>query len=198
MNEKRVAISRLFFIVKRGRKWYNRGMIKKIDEEQFDEAYEIMRESFPLEEYRPYEEQKALLQKPCYTLYGFGEGEIAGLLAVYEWADMRFIEHFAIKPTLRGQGIGGRALQVLLTLSPKPTYLEVELPDTPLARRRIAFYERNGFALNGYPYVQPSISAGRREVPLRIMSYGGRIGEEEFLRFQRRVYTQVYGCVKKI
>ncbi len=172
-------------------------MLKIIAENEFDEAYEIMRESFPVEEYRPYEEQKALLKKPFYTLYGIGEEKIEGLLAVYEWEDMRFIEHFAVSSSLRGQGIGGRALQALLALSQKPTFLEVELPETPIACRRIAFYKRNGFAYNEYPYAQPSISAGRKEVPLRIMSYGGRVDEGAFLRFVRRVYDKVYGCAKK-
>ncbi len=172
-------------------------MLKEVRENQFDEVYSIMQESFPLEEYRPYAEQKALLHKSFYKIYGIGEERIEGFFAVYEWEDMRFIEHFALSPALRGQGIGGRALQALLKLSDKPTYLEVELPKTPLARRRIGFYERNGFSYNDYPYTQPSISAGRKAIPLRIMSYPTESTEEELICFRDRVYAEVYGCCAK-
>ena len=69
---------------------------------------------------------------------------------------------------------------------------EVELPETEMARRRIGFYQRGGFVLNPYPYVQPPISAGRNPLPLAIMSAPRAIGPEEFEEFRRLVYTRVY------
>ena len=39
----------------------------------------------------------------------------------------------------------------------KTVFLEVEEPGTDLARRRIGFYERAGFCLNDFDYIQPDL-----------------------------------------
>ena len=44
-------------------------------------------------------------------------------------------------------------LQELMTQQSKRICLEVELPETELAIRRIRFYERNGLYLNSYDYI---------------------------------------------
>ena len=54
--------------------------------------------------------------------------------------------------------------------------LEVELPETEMAARRIGFYERNGFYYNDYFYMQPPIAEGRNAIPLRLMTTGRSAG----------------------
>ena len=44
-------------------------MPEKMRDDEFDAVFAIMEQSFPLEEYRCYEGQKALLQKPAYRIY---------------------------------------------------------------------------------------------------------------------------------
>lgn len=39
-------------------------MLKVLHEEQFDELFQIIEQSFPIDEYRPYESQRALLSQP--------------------------------------------------------------------------------------------------------------------------------------
>ena len=50
----------------------------------FDAVYEIMKESFPRDEFRSYEGQKALLERSDYHLKTYEqEGELLGFCAYY-------------------------------------------------------------------------------------------------------------------
>lgn len=170
-------------------------LVEKTDVREFDEIYALMEKSFPLDEYRTYPEQKALLSRPAYGLYsarGDQGGDLLGFAAVWEWADFAFIEHIAVNPAYRNGGLGGKLLNQMVTLLGKPVCLEVEPPDGAMASRRIGFYQRHGFFLNPYPYTQPAISEGRKPIPLLIMTYGREISEAEFLTVRDRLYTKVY------
>ncbi len=48
--------------------------LRRCDGGQFNQVYSIMRKSFPLNEFRPCAEQKALFEKPAYTIYVYTEG----------------------------------------------------------------------------------------------------------------------------
>lgn len=166
-------------------------MIEKLENKEFDTVYAIMEQSFPLEEYRPYAAQKALLTDPAYSIYAAKEeGHILGFAAVWQLENWLFLEHLAVDPQLRNCGIGG---QLLRYFAEKRCCLEVEPPETDLARRRIGFYQRNGFCFNDYPYLQPSLGAGRSPVPLYIMTSGSTITPEEFAQVKKLLYTRVYG-----
>lgn len=166
-------------------------MIEKLEIKEFDAVYAIMEQSFPLEEYRPYEAQKELLADDSYRIYTVREhGNILGFAAVWQLEDWLFLEHLAVAPQHRNQGIGAKLLGFL---SQNRCCLEVELPETDLARRRIGFYVRNGYVLNRYPYMQPSLGQGRSPVPLWLMTSGGPICPEEFARVKGLLYSRVYG-----
>lgn len=173
-------------------------MIQQFEEREFDRIFEIMEESFPEDEHRPCEEQKALLLEPEYKIYVVkegSEGQIQAFAAVWELEDYTFIEHLAVTPYGRNAGMGTRMLGELQKISPGRLCLEVELPETELAARRIAFYERNHFTLNAYPYMQPPISRGRKPVPLRIMTTEGGISRDEFESLRDTLYRRVYRCL---
>lgn len=165
-------------------------MLQLINQSDFPEIYRIMQASFPDDEYRPYEEQLALFQEPEYRIYYVS----AGFLAVWEFESFTYIEHFAVDPDLRNSGTGSAMLQELVKKYQRPICLEVELPEDELTRRRIGFYERNGFVFNEYPYIQPPISQGKSPVPLRIMTYGGAIKQETFEEIKHVLYHRVYKC----
>lgn len=170
-------------------------MLQKLTPQDFEQVYAIMEASFPPDEHRPYEEQKALLDISAYQIYvSKDEDMVKGFLAVWEFDEIRFIEHFAVNPAYRNEGIGAKMLQELCNQRSKRICLEVELPDTEMARRRIKFYERNNFYYNAYSYMQPSISIGRNPIPLRIMTTNGKITEEEFLKIKGLLYRRVYKC----
>ncbi len=169
-------------------------MLQRINETNFPEIYRIMQASFSDDEYRPYDEQLALFEEPEYRIYYMP----AGFLAVWEFESFIYIEHFAVDPALRNSGTGSAMLQELVKQYQKPICLEVELPEDELTRRRIGFYERNGFVFNEYPYIQPPISKGKSPVPLRIMTYGSAITREEFQKMKEILYRRVYKCEAKI
>lgn len=170
-------------------------MLEKLRNEEFDRVYQIMEASFPPDERRPREEQRALLEDPAYRIYvrrAPDAENIAAFAAVWEFEPVVFLEHFAVAPQYRNGGLGAKMLRELVDRAGKTVCLEVELPETELAARRIAFYERGGFCLNDYPYLQPPISEGRSAVPLRIMTSDGPIGAEEFRRVKALLYRRVY------
>lgn len=170
-------------------------MITLMKPQQFDEVFRLMEISFPAAERRPYEGQKALLEDPLYRIYILQEDPqqaIEAFIAAWKCGGFVFIEHFAVDPALRGQGIGGAFLRKFIRDRRKMVCLEVELPDTEMARRRIGFYERNGLYLNHQPYVQPAIAPGQPPVPLLLMTSHHTVAGDDFEAIRRRLLETVY------
>jgi len=158
----------------------------------FDSFYNLLAQSFPNDEIRPYERQKDLLQIENYRAFvQWDDHRMVGLITVWLFPGFSFIEHFAVVPELRSQGIGSRILQETLAFLPKPVILEAELPETALAQRRLAFYARHGFHENPYFYVQPAYSADRNSVPMRLLSTNP-LSERDYAAVRAEIYRQVY------
>ena len=171
------------------------GTMEKMKKDEFDQIFDLMKLSFPIIEYRDYDAQKALLSDPNYqilTLPDTVSGFIKAFMAIWEFEELIYIEHFAVSPRFRNHGLGAVMLQELLSSTPKQVCLEVELPQTEIAARRIAFYERNHFVFNPYPYMQPSLGAGRAPQPLRIMTSDHAITRSEFEAIRALLYRYVY------
>lgn len=170
-------------------------MLKKINENDFDKVFCLLQDSFPPDERRPYEEQKALLSAPTYDIYVLSDEEkdaVKVFITVYRLKEFAFIEHFATARQYRNQGLGGTVLRELRDLLQCNLCLEVELPETDFAKRRIAFYERNGFYLNEYPYIQPPMSKGLRSIPLYLMTSEGPVDRTRFERIKNTLYKEIY------
>ena len=164
-----------------------------LTEQEFDAVYALLEQSFPPEEYRDREKQKALFQKEAYTAYGLrNAGRLQALIALWNFGHVVYIEHFAVEESSRNLGLGSRILNMVKNMVSCPLCLEVELPETDLAKRRIAFYERNGFTYNDYPYIQPAYSPEKAAVPLRFMTTGGGISPERFEEIRACLYREVY------
>lgn len=74
-----------------------------------------------------------------------------------------------------------------------PIILEAEPPDqSDIAARRVRFYERLGFALNKYKYLQPPYSSGEHPLPLSIMSYPDALPCDKFLKIRNELYRGAY------
>ena len=99
---------------------------------------------------------------------------------------------FAVSAAARCQGLGSSILNEIKHILSCQICLEVELPKTDLAKRRIAFYKRNGFALNDYPYIQPALSKGRHPLPLLLMTTDGTITPDRFAYIKTTLYQHVY------
>ena len=157
-------------------------------------VYSLMEKSFPTDERRPYEKQKALLSEPMYSIYGVkpDSGGVTAFITVWQFEHFAYVEHFAVDPDCRGSGIGSAVLRELVSELSCTVCLEVELPENDIAKRRIAFYERNGFVTNSYPYIQPPYAEEQSPLPLIIMTSGRTVSEDEFEVMKGLLYKKVY------
>ena len=169
-------------------------MLQRMEMKDFDIVYSLMKNSFLYDEYRSYNEQKELLNNPKYTVYILpnDEGGIKAFISVFHFDGFAFIEHFAVDPNHRNQGIGSVVLKALKSILRCQICLEVELPETELAKRRISFYERNHFYLNNYPYVQPPFSDDKCSIPLLVMTTDHAISVTEFEQIKTVLFREVY------
>lgn len=114
-------------------------------------------------------------------------------MAAWEFPALRFVEHIAVDPGIRGGGLGKKLMLNYIGRSDIPILLEVEPPSGELEQRRIGFYERLGFHLNAYEYNQPPLRTGQADLPLRIMTYPRPINREEFHKYRKSCTLR---CIK--
>lgn len=166
-----------------------------ITEETFALADAVMREAFPDSEIRSCAAQKALLQEKEYCLYGYftEEGNCEAILGMWRFSDFLYLEHLAVSPACRGGGMGRKILEEVQKEG-MPMLLEVEPPETEISKRRIGFYERIGFQLNSYSYMQPALQAGQKPIPLLLMTFGEKMDETTFQKRKDILYRHVYKC----
>lgn len=169
------------------------GRVKKM-KLNFDDVYKIMKQSFPLEEIRSYEGQRALLDREDYFIKTYiHNGEMAGFCAYYELNDLLYIEHLACSPEVRGLGIGTKLVQeVLDEAGERVVILEVEPPVDEMTKRRVAFYEKLDFYLNPYYHFQPPLNKDTDGVELKIMSSARSLTAEEQEAYRRVLNTYIY------
>ena len=155
----------------------------------FPQLYKLLEDSFPIDEYRPREAQLAVLNDPRYTL--LTTADRTALISLWRFEGFTFIEHFAVAPEKRNQGLGRRILHEVLTSLSCPICLEAELPETDLARRRLEFYQRNCFTVNPFPYYQPAYTPDRKAVPMQILSTVP-LTRKQFEHIRDTLYHEVY------
>lgn len=149
--------------------------------------------SFPADERRSFDELLKLLPCPDMHLCALiNDHQLVGFILYWQWEDIVFIEHFAIDSELRGKQFGQQALTITLRIECRYCILEVERPEDDISRRRIGFYERQGFILNPFDYVQPPYQPGKSAVPMRLMSIPTIATEAEFMCLSELIKERVY------
>ncbi len=159
-----------------------------------EEADGLLVEAFPPEERRGLEEFHSLLRTTRLELLLALEGEeVLGFLMVWNLPELAFLENFAVSRQCRGRGIGSHMLDYVAARWGKPVLLEVEPPEGELQRRRIGFYERKGFHLNGtYPYLMPGLHPGAPALTLLLMSRPAPMTDGEAREAAALLYREVY------
>ena len=125
---------------------------------EFQKLWLLYNTAFPQDERRSLFEHKLVQVDPRFhfaaILY---EGLTAGFLAYWELHDLLFIEHFAIEPEFRSEGIGSRVIEDLQYEADRMIVLDVEPEDESVnAVRRVHFYEKHGFRYCRKPVVLPT------------------------------------------
>ena len=171
--------------------WEDRTVLEKMNPIDYERVYHILEKSFPVDERRPYDAQKALLEEPRYSIFVYKEnGEIVGFLATWSLDGVVFVEHFAVLPSARNQGLGTKAL-ALLAERHELIVLEAEPPESELAVRRLGFYARAGLLPNDLPYLQPAYRKGEAPVPLLLLSRPAPLADPTAVAAE--IHRVVYG-----
>lgn len=161
-----------------------------------DNIHSLYESAFPRDERRDFEDFLRLLADPesRFSVYAFlEEGDFAGFASCWRWDSFCYLEHFAVEERMRNGGRGARYLTELIRRMALPMIIEVEPPEDDLSRRRIGFYERNGFRpAEDIEYVQPPYSRDRNAMRLMLMTHGDiclkGADDDRILRIKADVY----------
>lgn len=155
----------------------------------------LMTASFPSDEYRELDELRTFADTRTHFTINIilDDDTPVGFISHWDFQDFHYVEHFAIDPSQRNGGYGKRVLQLLCHTLPHPIVLEVELPDTEMAQRRINFYQRNGFTRWDNAYIQPPYKKGDPAIPMRLMVYGPMDSTNDYEKIKECIYRDVYG-----
>ncbi len=154
----------------------------------------LMHSAFPSDERRDDSRQRQIVddneQMRCMVIK---DGDVnVGFFTVWTLTEISYVEHFAIAEQFRRRGYGTHALSELVRmLDGRNLILEVELPSTEEAVRRISFYEKCGFVLSSRPYIQPSYSPNKQSLPMSLMTRGN-VNEPEIEKAVDEIYRMVY------
>lgn len=155
--------------------------------------------SFPPVERRRFESVRKLLEKenvPFHIIAATEGSELVGFLSYWDFSGFRYIEHFAVDVRKRGNGIGSGILEYFITDCDKlPVVLEVELPESYDARRRVDFYMRHSFIIwKLLKYIQPPYEKGNDSLEMKLMTL--RVNDKNKVAemakiIQREVYKPI-------
>ena len=177
---------------------------RNLDEKDYPHFLELYNSSFPENERRLYKSAEHVanfIKEKGGKFHGFAvddrsgdpemQGPFLGFLTYWTFEGYVYIEHFAVNPEFRGKRIGRDMLHHLFKTVSENVLIEVEKPETDEARRRIAFYEREGFKLReDINYVQPPYSAAQSGVEMMLMTHGNVTLRDT--RDLREMLTEVY------
>ncbi len=169
-------------------------MNKNFKKSEFDKVFNLMQKSFPENEYRIYEKQLSLLDLKEYkicTKYS-ENGELSAFIAIWDFQKFIFIEHLAVNPACRGEGLGTKIMKETMEKYKKPVILEIEPPINEVAIKRCNFYKRLGFHLCDYEYYQQPLRENQSKLKLNLMSYPEPLNKNEFDYVRNYLLEHIY------
>lgn len=171
--------------------------IERMRPEDFDAVFRLLSQSFPAGERRDTAGQRALLSDSAYRIdiLRAPSGGVQALMALWDFDDFVFFEHFAVDPACRNGGIGGQMLDALLARYDKPACLEAELP---VGVRRVdgkaVALVKSDAPRGQFRLRQPALTPGGSPIPLYLLTTGGARTPSELRAMETLVHTRVYGC----
>src|SRR5512135_3729777 len=129
-------------------------MIRRCVDSDFDTIFEIINDAaqsykgvIPADRWKdPYMSKKHLQQEieAKVVFWGFEEdGELIGVMGIQEVKDVTLIRHAYVRTDRHNQGIGGKLISFLKTLTKRPILVGTWVA----AEWAIRFYENHGFKL---------------------------------------------------
>lgn len=151
--------------------------------------WQVYGESFPDIEQRTLGDHLRALAHPDFHCRVVVEGNaLIALLCLWEFSGLRYVEHFALTPGARGNGLGSR---ILTELAAEPSasllMLEIDPLIDAVSRRRLGFYERLGYVRDPQAYTHPPYQHGHAPYPLLLLSLHRGMTPAERASFERQV-----------
>ena len=158
--------------------------IKNPDDQYYAEFWRVYTLSFPLNERRISVQQSEIFNKSGYHLQTFiSDKQFIGFISFWRAKDFIFIEHLAIAPEFRNQGLGKTILKSFIEGKLIPIILEIEFPVDKITRNRLRFYESLNFKMNYHNHYQPAYHAEDEPISMKILSYPMVINNFNFQKF---------------
>jgi len=170
--------------------------LSSIKNKYFYDAWRLYEDSFPIDERRELESQIRIMNHLNYNFEAIViDTELIGFILWWNFHDLRFIEHFAIKQLHRSKGIGKQVLEIFKKMDPLAILIEVDIPDKHINQRRIEFYEKAGFNLNNFTYQQPPLRKDGNSVALLTMSYPEPFSSKDINHFIKNYHPIIYQII---
>lgn len=168
--------------------------IRDFSDPLLDQVEKTYNASFPEAERRCFELVRDLvMNEPRFIIYVLLRDDVyVGFITGWLFDGFTYAEHFAIDESARNGGIGAEALKQFLAFCGTPVVLEVEIPTEEMSKRRIGFYERQGFVLDDHIYYQPPYREGEEWLEMRLMTFGEINMEAAFDKVKASIYKNVY------
>ena len=147
----------------------------------------LYRQSFPLLELMPVSLLKRRARQGVYHICGAYEGETPVGLAFYVVLDTGvYLDFLAVFPEKRGCGYGGEILRLLKAQYPdRPLFLIIEKPTDAATRRRLGFYQNNGFERSG-------TELRLFFVDFELLCLGGNVAFQAFAEAMKRITSPLF------
>ncbi|MEF9950239.1 MAG: GNAT family N-acetyltransferase [Mucinivorans sp.] len=164
----------------------------------YQAAQALYHAAFPVHERRSEEAHRATLTDDAFFAYTiYIGGQFAGILYFWRWANYSYLEHLATVPELRGQNIGGQALeQWKNNENGRTLMLEIEPPLDEITHRREGFYLRHAMQINTHKHLHPSYSPLTVTHELRVMSFPQLLTDEQFVDFRNYLLNHILGAAE--
>lgn len=167
--------------------------LKRITSEDYDRFYAMLENDFCADERKSKDaEFESFADEKFSPNFIYEAGKLLGYICFWNFEKFVYVEHLAISKELRGHGLGSKFVTEFVSNFNKDIILEAELPVETIAKKRISFYERNGFVLNPYEYSQPAYREDSNTVPMLVMSHGNKLPEEIFNAYIQEIKKTVY------
>lgn len=163
------------------------------DSEAYRFTEELLTATFPRDEYRDLDEQRAnvALKENFHLMLACHNNAPVGFVSYWELGEMCYIEHLATLPSVRGKGHGKAIIEEIQKIAGN-IVLEVEEPTDETTTRRIGFYRRVGFSLCAIPYTQPPYRKGGNTLPMLLMFCGQECNRENYEKAKKAIYSNIY------
>ena len=141
--------------------------LNELSPQQLAQLYrQELTSAFPPEELKPLRSMLSLMEQGRYQALGLYDGEdlvAYALIWLEPGCPFALLDYLGTMAGLRDRGLGGRMLDLLAEHYAhfRGIFGEAEAPENgdpagdPLRRRRLAFYQRNGFRYGGRPLPGP-------------------------------------------